>query len=69
MLKGIVPKLARVAVLQNPTQPSHARAVRQAEIAGRVLGVQVQGYRAHSPSEIQAAFAAMSNRARARVRR
>ena len=34
MLKAVAPKVSRVAVLQNPDQPSHARAVRQAEDAG-----------------------------------
>lgn len=61
MLKAIVPKSARVAVLQNPTQPSHAGTVRQAEIAARALGVQLQVLQARTPSEIEAAFATMSS--------
>ena len=31
MLKAVAPKVSRVAVLQNPDQPSHARAVQLAE--------------------------------------
>ena len=61
MLKGIVPKLTRVAILTNPTQPSHAAAVRQAEVAARALGLQVQPLKARTSSEIEAAFASMSS--------
>jgi putative ABC transport system substrate-binding protein len=59
MLKAVAPKVSRVALLQNPTQPSHSRAVRQAEDAARVLRVQLQVLKARTPSEIEAAFAAM----------
>jgi len=61
MLKAVAPKVSRVAVLQNPDQPSHASAVRQADDAARALGVQLQVLKAHTPSEIEAAFAAMSS--------
>jgi putative ABC transport system substrate-binding protein len=61
MLKGVVPKLTRVAVLENPTQPSHARSVQHAESAARTLGLQLQVVEARTPSEIDAAFAAISS--------
>jgi putative ABC transport system substrate-binding protein len=61
MLKAVAPKVSRVAVLQNPKQPSHAGAVRQAEDAARALGLQVQILEARNPSEIEAAFAAMTS--------
>jgi len=61
MLKAVAPKVSRVAVLQNPDQPSHARSVRQAEDPARALGVQLQVLKARTPSEIEAAFAAMSS--------
>ena len=61
MLKAIVPKATRVAVLENPAQPSHARAVQQAEVAARALGVKLQALEARTPSEIEAAFATMSS--------
>ena len=60
MLKEVVPKLVRVAVLQNPTQRSHPSAVRQAEVAARALGLRLQVLGARTPPEIDAAFAAMS---------
>jgi len=59
MLKTVAPKISRVAVLQNPSQQSHLSAVRQAEDAARALGVQLQVLKARTPSEIEAAFAAM----------
>ena len=61
MLKGVVPKLTRVAVMQNPTQPSHARSVQHAESAARTLGLQLQVVGARTASEIDAAFAAISS--------
>jgi putative tryptophan/tyrosine transport system substrate-binding protein len=60
MLKAVAPKVSRVAVLKNPKQPSHARVVQQAEGAARALGLQVQILEARNPSEIEAAFAAMT---------
>jgi len=59
MLRAVAPKVSRVAILKNPNQPTHARAARQAEDAGRALGIRVQVLDARTPSEIEAAFAAM----------
>jgi putative tryptophan/tyrosine transport system substrate-binding protein len=61
MLKAVVPKISRVAVLQNPSNLSHLRQLRQAESAARALGVQLQILEARTPSEIEAAFPAMSS--------
>ena len=61
MLKGVAPKVTRVAVLQNPSTGLHPVALRQAEDAARALGVQLQILEARTPSEIDAAFAAMSS--------
>jgi putative tryptophan/tyrosine transport system substrate-binding protein len=60
MLKAVAPKISRVAVLQNPDQPSHALAVQQAGEQARALGLQLQVLKARTPSEIEAAFAAMT---------
>ena len=51
--------MSRVAVLQNPN--THRDVLRQAEGAARALGVQLQILEARTPSEIEAAFAAMSS--------
>src|SRR6266436_2990456 len=42
LLKEAAPKVSRVAVLQNPSNETHARILRQAEGAARALGVQLQ---------------------------
>jgi len=61
MLKGVAPKVTRVAVLQNPSTGLHPVALRRAEGAARALGVQLQILEARTSSEIDAAFAAMSS--------
>jgi putative ABC transport system substrate-binding protein len=65
LLKEVAPKVSRVAVLQNPGDPAHPPMVQQADGAARALGVQLRILHARTPSEIEAAFAAMrSQRAR-----
>jgi len=61
LLKAVVPKISRVAVLQNPGNQAHPRSFRQLEDAARALGLQLQILEARTPSEIEAAFAAMSS--------
>ena len=63
MLKSVAPKVSRVAVLQNPNthRASHRGALRQAEGSARGLGMQLQVLDARTPSEIEAAFVAMSS--------
>jgi putative ABC transport system substrate-binding protein len=59
LLKEVVPKISRVAVLQNPSNHGHPFVLRQAEGAARALGLQLHIVSAGSPAEIDAAFAAM----------
>ena len=61
ILKTVVPKVSRVAVLHNPANPGNAPQVRHAQDAARALGVRLQLLGASSPSEIDSAFAAMTN--------
>ena len=61
MLRRIAPKISRVAILLNPSQGGHRLAVRQAEGASQALGVQLQVVEAHTPAEIETAFAAMTS--------
>ena len=63
LLKEVVPNLSRVAVLRDPTYPGSLLQVRETEVAARVLGMQLQLLEAHSPSELDSAFAAMRARA------
>jgi putative ABC transport system substrate-binding protein len=58
LLKEIVPRLARVAVVWNPTTPSHGPALEQVDVAARVLGVQLTKFKAEDGSGLDQAFAA-----------
>jgi len=60
LLKELVPKVSRVALLWNPANPGGAPQLRQAEAAARALGVQLQRLEARDPQEIDSAFAAMT---------
>ena len=60
LLSQVVPKISRVAVLANPANPGNAAQLRQAEVVARALGMRLQPLEAHSPSEIDRAFAAMA---------
>jgi putative ABC transport system substrate-binding protein len=61
ILKELVPKTSRVAVLHNPANPGNAPQVRHAQDAARALGVRLQILGARGPGEIDSAFAAMTN--------
>ena len=52
LLKEVAPKVSRVAVLQNPSNPAHPFVLRQAEGAARTLGVQLHIVQARTPPEI-----------------
>jgi putative ABC transport system substrate-binding protein len=60
LLKETVPNLRRVAVLSNPTNPSHALAISAVKVAARSLGVQLQLLEASGPNDFDGAFAAMA---------
>ena len=60
LLKEIVPKVARVAVLWNPTNRASHSLVEEAKVAARSLRVQLQILEARRPDELQTAFAAMA---------
>jgi ABC-type uncharacterized transport system substrate-binding protein len=61
LLRELVPRAARVAVLVNPAQPDigRERAGKEVEAAARALGLQIQILNATSSREIDAAFAAL----------
>jgi len=60
LLKEVLPKVSRVALLRNPANPSNAAVLRQAQDAARALGVRLQPLDVRDPSEIDSAFAATS---------
>jgi ABC-type uncharacterized transport system substrate-binding protein len=59
LLKDIKPDLARLAILRNPANPSAGFYLSEAEKAGRALSLTMRTFDAPSPSDLEAAFAAM----------
>jgi putative ABC transport system substrate-binding protein len=55
-LKEIVPRLSRVAILGNSTEPGYAQVLREMERAAGALGVQLQSLEVLGPKEIDTAF-------------
>src|SRR5262245_29098406 len=60
LLREVVPKISRVAVLWNPTNPENAHQLRGAEAAAAALGVRLVPVGARSPGEIDRAFMAIT---------
>ena len=60
LLKEVVPKVSRVAVLWNPANAGNAPQLREAEVAARVLGVRLQVLEVRGPDQFGRAFAAMT---------
>ncbi len=54
LLKEIVPRLSRVAVLGNSTNPGNAQALRETELAAGAFGVQLQYLDVRGPKDIAA---------------
>jgi putative tryptophan/tyrosine transport system substrate-binding protein len=59
LFKEAVPKLSRVAVLQNPANPTNVLLARQTRTAADLLGVQLRILDARRPAELEDAFHAM----------
>jgi putative ABC transport system substrate-binding protein len=62
LLKETIPGLARVAVLANPANASHAERVREAQRAARALRIELDKLDAGRPEEIDKAFATVRTR-------
>jgi len=60
VLKEVVPKVSRVALLWNPANPGSAPQLREAEAAARALGVRLQALEVRVPQDIEGAFAVMT---------
>ena len=58
LLKEIVPRLSRVAVLGNSAQPGNAQTLREVELAAKAFGVQLQYLDVLGPKDIATAFRA-----------
>jgi putative ABC transport system substrate-binding protein len=62
LLKEAVPGITRVAALINPDSPYTARFSKDAPVAARSLGIELQMLEARAPDQFEAAFAAMRSR-------
>jgi putative ABC transport system substrate-binding protein len=60
LLREVVPKVTRVAVLWNPTNPGNTHQLRGAEAAAAASGVRLLPVEARAPAEIDGAFMAMA---------
>jgi putative ABC transport system substrate-binding protein len=52
LLKEIVPRLSRVAVMGSSTEPGNAQSVRETEVAAKVLGLQLQYSDVTNPGDV-----------------
>ena len=60
LLKEIVPKLSRVAVLGTSTRPGNAQELKEVELAAAAFGVKLQYLDVLDPKDIETAFRAAS---------
>jgi putative ABC transport system substrate-binding protein len=56
LLKELLPRLARVAVLWNAANPYAAIVFKETQAAGRTLGIEVQSLEVRSPDDFDGAF-------------
>jgi putative ABC transport system substrate-binding protein len=61
LLKQMVPRVGRVAVLWSPTNPAGILGFKEAELSARQLGVTVLSYPVRAPEELDRAFGTMAN--------
>jgi putative ABC transport system substrate-binding protein len=59
LLKEAIPKMSRVAVLVDPTDPAHPRMLKELEARAQSLGVLLRPVEARPPTDFQPAFSAM----------
>jgi putative ABC transport system substrate-binding protein len=58
LLKEILPKLSRVAVLGSSTRPGNAQAIKETELAAAKLGVRLQNLDVRGSEDVEKAFRA-----------
>ena len=56
LLKEIIPKLSRVTVIGNATQPGNPQALREINVAADGFGIQIQYLEVRGPKDIETAF-------------
>src|SRR5882672_10243140 len=56
LLKEMLPALTRVAIVWNPSEPGINSARREAEAAGRTLGIQIAAFEIHAQKDLKSAI-------------
>jgi putative tryptophan/tyrosine transport system substrate-binding protein len=56
LLKEMLPTVSRFALLSRPANPGHTQYVQQAQIAARILRVELEVLQANSPDDFEPAF-------------
>src|SRR5262249_24802649 len=59
LLKELLPRIARVAVLWNAANPYPASVFKETQAAGRTLGIEIQSLEVRSPNDFDGAFEAV----------
>jgi len=59
LMKEVLPKLSRIAVLRNPANPSGELQYRDTRAAAKGFGITVQLFDVRTPAELESAFRAM----------
>ena len=62
LLKELLPRLARVAVLWNAANPYSALVFKQVQAAGTILGIEVQSLEVRQPDDFDGAFETVRRR-------
>jgi len=58
ILREVVPKLSRVAILGTSTNPGYAQVIKEVELAAKAFGVKLQYLEVQDPKDIETAFQA-----------
>ncbi len=60
MLREVIPKMTRLAVLRNPTNPVSVAELKKTQVAAQAHGVQIQSLEVADPGGFASAFSAMT---------
>jgi putative ABC transport system substrate-binding protein len=60
LLKEAVPRIGRVAVLWNPSNPTHVTALRESQATAKALGLQTVPVPMQAPGDVDGAFATIA---------
>ena len=62
LLKEVVPKLARVAMLSSPTSPGGPTGLKETQAVAQSLGITIQSFEVKTPDEIEGLFQTVTKR-------